>query len=73
MAAELTIPDGVDSGMVDDDWFHTPKKEMRCQGWTDIVEGDRSMASGLVESEFSKDEHSIYGPSAGETAGARFT
>ena len=45
-AGVLTVPDGQDSGVVDNDRFLTLKKNVRFRGWTEIAECDASTASG---------------------------
>ena len=72
LARVLTVPDGQDSGVLDNNGFHVLKKEVRFQGWTEIAECDASAASGLVESETWEDENCLYRPSVGETAGTRY-
>ena len=69
LAGVLTVPDGHDTGMVDNNGFFTLKKEVRFRGWTEIAECDASTASGLVEFEPWEDENWLYRPSVGETAG----
>ena len=56
-AGVLTVPDSQDSGMFDNNRFLTLKKEVRFRGWTEIVEGDASTASSLVECEPWQDEN----------------
>ena len=51
LAGVLTVPDGQDSGVVDNNGFRTLKKEVRCWGWTEIAECDACTARGLVECE----------------------
>ena len=51
LAGVLMVPDGQDSGVVDNNGFLTLKKEVRFRGWTEIAECDASTASGLVECE----------------------
>ena len=68
----LTVPDGEDSGMVDNNGFLTLTKEVRLRGWIEIAECDASTASGLVECEPCEDENWLYRPSVGETAGTRY-
>ena len=51
LAGVLTVPDGQDSGVVDNNGFLTLKKGVRFRGWTEIAEWDASTASGLVECE----------------------
>ena len=51
LSGVLTVPDGHDSGMVDNKGFLTLKKEVLFRGWTEIAECDASTASGLVECE----------------------
>ena len=65
----LTVPDGLDSGMVDNKGFLTLKKDVRFRAWTEIAESDASTASGLVECEPCEDENWLYRPCVGETAG----
>ena len=57
LAVVLTVPDGQDSGMVDNNGFLTLTKEVRFRGWTEIAECDASTASGLVECEPCEDEN----------------
>ena len=71
-AGILTVPDGEDSGVVDNDGLLTLKKKVRCRGWTEIVEGHASTARGLVDCEPCVDENWLYRQSASETAGARY-
>ena len=70
-AVVLTVPDGQDSPEVDNDSFHTLKKKVRFQRWTEIAEGDASTASGLVKCEAWEDENWLYWPGTSETAGTR--
>ena len=72
LAGVLTVPDGNDSGVVDNNGFLTLKKEVRFRGWTEIAECNAGTASGLVECEPWEDEYWLYRPSVGETAGARY-
>ena len=72
VAGVLTVPDGQDSAVVDNNRYLTLKKDVRFRGWTKIVEGDASSASGLVQCEAWEDEHWLCRPSASETAGARY-
>ena len=72
LAGVLTVPDGQDSGVVDNNGFLTLKKEVRFRGRTEIAECDASTASGLVECEPWEVEHWLYRPSVGETAGTRY-
>ena len=58
--------------MGDNKWYLTRKKKVRFRGWTEIVEGDTSTASGLVEYESWQDTNSLYRPGASETAGASY-
>ena len=57
LAVVLTVPNGHDSGVVDNNGFLTLKKEVRFRGWTEIAECDASTASGLVECEPCEDEN----------------
>ena len=72
LAGVLTVPDGHDSGVVDNNGFLTLKKAVRFRGWTEIAECDASTASGLVECEPCEVENWLYRPSVGETAGTRY-
>ena len=71
-AGVLTFPNGQDSGVVDNNRYLTLKKQVRFRGWTEIVEGDASTASGLVECVPWEDENCLSRPSVRETAGARY-
>ena len=51
LAGVLTVPDGQDSAVVDNNGFLTLKKEVRFREWTEIAECDASTASGLGECE----------------------
>ena len=66
----FTVPNGQDSGVVDNDRYLTLKKTVRFRGWTEIVEGDCRTASSLVECVPWEDENCLYRPSASKTAGA---
>ena len=72
LAGVLTVPDGHDSRVVDNNGFLTLKKQVRFRGWTEIAECDASTASGLVECEPCEDENWLYRPSVGATAGTRY-
>ena len=72
LAGVSTVPDGQDSGVVDNDGFLTLKKKVRFRGWTEIAECDASTASGVVECEPWEDENWLYRPSVGETEGTRY-
>ena len=71
-AVVLTVPDAQDSGEVDDNGFLTLKKRLRFRRSTEIVQGDASTASSLVECEPWDHKNWLYRPSASETAGARY-
>ena len=72
LAGVLTVPDGQDSGVVNNNGFFTRKKEVRFLGLTEIAECDPSTASGLVECEPLENENWLYRPSVGETPGTRY-
>ena len=72
LAGVVTVPDGQDSVVVDNNGFLTLKKELRFRGCTEIAECDASTASGLVQCEPCGDENWLYRPSVGETAGTRY-
>ena len=72
LAGVLTVPDGQDSGVVDNNGFLTRKKGVRFRGWTEIAECDARTDSGLVQCEPCEDENWLYRPSVGETAGTRY-
>ena len=72
LAGVLTVPDGQDSGVVDNSGFLTLKKGVRFRAWAKIPECDASTASGLVECDPCEDENWLYRPSVGETAGPRY-
>ena len=57
LAGVLTVTDGQDSGVEDNNGFLTLKKVVRFRGWTEIAECDASTASGLVECEPCEDEN----------------
>ena len=69
-AVVLTVPDDQHSSVVDNDGCLCLKKKVRFEEWTEIVQRNASMASGLVECERWEDENWLYRPSASETAGA---
>ena len=71
-AGVLTVPDCIDSGVLDNNGFLTRKREVRFQGWTDIAVCDASTASGLVQFEPCEDDNWLYRPSLSETADARY-
>ena len=58
--------------MVGSDRLCTPKKKVRFRGWTEILVGDASTASGLVECEPWQDEHWLYRSRARKIASARY-
>ena len=66
----LQVPDGRDTGVVNNDVCLTLKKEVRFRGWTDIVDCDTSTTSGLVVCDAWEDTNWLYRPSVGETASA---
>ena len=68
----LTVPDGQDSGVVDDNRFLTLKKQVRFRGCTEIVECDASTARGFVECESWEDQNWLYRPTVDKKAGARY-
>ena len=72
LAGVLTVPDGQDSGVVDNSGFLTLKKGVPFRGCTELAACDASTASGLVECEPCEDENWLYRPSVGETAGPRY-
>ena len=57
LAGVLTVPDGQDSGVVDNNGCLTLKKEVRFRGWTEIPECDASPGSSQVECEPCQDEN----------------
>ena len=71
-AEVLTVPDGQDSAVLDNNEFLTLKKEVQFRGRNEIAECDASIASGLVECEALEYENWLHRPSVGETAGAPY-
>ena len=69
-AGVLMVPDGQDSGVVDNDGFLSLKKQVRFWECTEMVEGDASKASGLVECKPREEETWLYRPTSRGTAGA---
>ena len=72
MAVVLTVPDGQDSDMVDNNGFLSEQQGVRFRGCTEIAECDASTASGLVQYEPLEDKNWLYRPIVGETAGAPY-
>ena len=71
-AGVLTVPDGQDSDMVDNNGFLTLKKEVPFRVCTEVAEWDASTASGLLECESWENENFVYRPGVRKTAGARY-
>ena len=57
MGGVLTVPDGQDAGVVHNDRFLTLQKQVRDQGWTEILACVPSEASSLVVCKSYEDEH----------------
>lgn len=59
MGGVLTVPDGQDTGMVDNDRLITLEEQVRYQGRTEILASVHSTASGLVQGKSYEYEHGL--------------